>query len=79
MDLARPAAYRTFANAAGGGIDDIAERCLGHIMQGIRGTYDKHEYREEKQRAFEALASLVDRILDPQANVVPLRRRLTRR
>jgi hypothetical protein len=36
-------------------------------------VYDRHEYLEEKRLAFESLASLVDRIVDPQANVVPLR------
>ena len=41
--------------------------------RGIRGTYDKHEYREEKQRAFQALASLLERITDPRAYVTPLR------
>jgi polar amino acid transport system substrate-binding protein len=50
------------------------ERCLGHVMPGIRGTYDRHEYFDEKRRAFEALAGLIDRILDPQSNVTPLRR-----
>jgi integrase len=52
---------------------DHAERCLGHVMSGIRGIYDKHKYREEKRRAFEALASLLERITDPRANVTPLR------
>ena len=52
---------------------DHAERCLGHVMPGIRGTYDRHEYANEKRRAFEALASLLERILDPKANVTPLR------
>src|SRR5262249_11945993 len=52
---------------------DHAERCLGHVMGGIRGTYDRHEYADEKRRAFEALASLLGRILDPKANVTPLR------
>jgi integrase len=52
---------------------DHAERCLGHVMPGVRGTYDRHEYYEEKRRAFEALASLVARIVDPQPNVVPLK------
>jgi integrase len=52
---------------------DHAERCLGHVMSGIRGTYDKHEYREEKRRAFEALASLLERIIDPRTNVTSLR------
>jgi integrase len=52
---------------------DHAERCLGHVIGGVRGTYDRHEYYEEKRRAFEALASLVARIVDPQERVVSLR------
>jgi integrase len=52
---------------------DHAERCLGHVMPGIRGTYDRHEFKDEKQRAFETLASLIERILDPKANVVGIR------
>jgi integrase len=51
---------------------DHAERCLGHVIGGVRGVYDRHEFHDEKRRAFEALASLVERILNPQANVVPL-------
>ena len=31
---------------------DHAERCLGHVLPGIRGTYDRHEYLNEKRRAF---------------------------
>ena len=52
---------------------DHAERCLGHVIGGVRGVYDRHEYLEEKRRAFEALASQVERIVDPQPNIVPLR------
>jgi integrase len=52
---------------------DIAERCLGHVLPGVRGVYDRHEYREEKRLAFEALASLVTRIVHPVENVVPMR------
>jgi integrase len=52
---------------------DHAERCLGHVIGGVRGTYDRHEYREEKRLAFEALASLIERIVDPQPNVVAMR------
>jgi integrase len=52
---------------------DVAERCLGHVISGVRGTYDRHAYFEEKRRAFEALAALVDRIVTPPAeNVVSL-------
>jgi integrase len=42
---------------------DIAERCLGHVINGVRGTYDRHEYLDEKRRAFEALATVVDTII----------------
>ena len=52
---------------------DHAERCLGHVIGGVRGTYDRHLYLAEKRHAFAALAALVERIVDPTAdNVVPL-------
>ncbi|WP_316205260.1 site-specific integrase [Bradyrhizobium sp. SZCCHNS3004] len=51
---------------------DTAERCLGHIIGGVRGVYDRHEYEDEKRHAFEALATMIDRIVNPQPNVVPL-------
>ena len=52
---------------------DIAERCLGHVIPGIRGIYDRHEYRDEKAHAFEALAAQIARIVDPHLNVTTLR------
>jgi integrase len=52
---------------------DHAERCLGHVMTGVRGTYDRHKYIEEMRHAFEALAAQIARIVDPQDNVVALR------
>jgi integrase len=56
------------------GVDsDHAERCLAHVIGGIRATYDRHSYRDEKLRAFEALAAQIDRIVNPQPNVVPMR------
>jgi integrase len=51
---------------------DIAERCLGHVIAGVRGTYDRHSYLSEKKRAFEALAALIERILAPQTDNVVL-------
>jgi integrase len=51
---------------------DHAERCLGHVLPGIRGTYDRHEYLAEKRRAFEALATLIERIVKPADNIVAL-------
>lgn len=50
---------------------DHAERALGHVMGGVRETYDRYEYLDEKRAAFEALAALVARILSP-ANVAEL-------
>jgi site-specific recombinase XerD len=53
---------------------DHAERCLGHIIGGVRGVYDRHEFRAEKKRAFEVLAAEIERIVEPpQGNVVPMR------
>jgi integrase len=57
------------------GIDaNVAERCLGHIIGGIRGVYDRHEYHREKALAYEALAAQIDRIVRPRANVVGIKR-----
>ena len=54
---------------------DHAERCLGHVIGGVRGVYDRHEYHTEKQQAFEALAGLIERIVTgAQAGVVQLKR-----
>jgi integrase len=52
---------------------DVGERCLGHVITGVRGTYDRHKYIEEMRHAFEALATQIERIVDPQENVVALR------
>jgi integrase len=53
---------------------DHAERALGHVIGGVQGVYNKHEYRDEKRAAFEALASQIERILaGSQRNVVPIR------
>jgi hypothetical protein len=53
---------------------DHAERALGHAIAGVRGIYDRHSYQDEKRRAFDAVAAQVERILNPQPNVVPMRR-----
>jgi integrase len=53
---------------------DHAERCLGHVIPGVRGVYDRHEYLREKAQAYEALAGLIDRIVKgTAADVVPMR------
>jgi integrase len=51
---------------------DHAERCLGHVIGGVRGTYDRHAYYAEKQKGFEALETLLARILRPTKNVTDI-------
>ena len=46
---------------------DHAERCLGHVIGGVRGTYDRHEYYTEKRAAYTALSLQIDRIVNPRA------------
>jgi integrase len=69
-DLRRTA--RSLMSRAGIG-PDHAERALGHVIGGVRGVYDRHEFKEEKRNAFEALAMQIERILNPTDNVVTLR------
>jgi hypothetical protein len=42
------------------------------VLFGVRGTYDRYEYQEEKRAAFEKLATLIERILIPVDNVTPI-------
>jgi integrase len=65
---------RTLLSRAGVSAD-IAERCLGHAITGVRGTYDRFQYVDEKRRAFESLAALIERITHPPTDdvVVPIK------
>jgi integrase len=54
---------------------DHAERCLGHVIAGVRGIYDKHQFHPEMARAYEALSGLITGIVYPRDNVTPLRRK----
>jgi len=49
---------------------DVAERCLGHAIPGVRGIYDRHRYIDEMRHAFEALAAQLDRIVHPPGGKV---------
>jgi integrase len=52
---------------------DHAERCLGHVIGGVRGVYDRHAYRDEMLLAYEKLATLIGQIVDPRENVIAIR------
>ena len=55
---------------------DIAERVLGHVMNGVEGIYDRHRYDEEKAHALKALAGLIEKIVNPAGgNVLELGRK----
>ena len=51
---------------------DHAERCLGHVIGGIRGIYDRHAFHHEKAQAYEALAAQIEHIVNPRDNVTAL-------
>jgi integrase len=70
-DLRRTA--RTLMARAGVS-EDLAERCLGHVMGGVRGVYNRYDFIREKRMAFDKLATLVGRIVEPPAgdNVVAM-------
>jgi integrase len=69
-DLRRTA--RTLLSRAGVA-PDIAEMYLGHVLPIIRRTYDRHAYENELRHAAKQLAAQIERIVDPQPNVVAMR------
>jgi integrase len=54
---------------------DHAERVLGHVIGGVRETYDRYEYLDEKRDALVQLARLVDFIVHRRIISVTLVRR----
>jgi integrase len=56
-----------------------AERIMGHAITGVRGTYDRHSYRDEKADALRRLATLIASIVHPRDNVTPMTKRATKR
>jgi integrase len=56
-------------------IEEVArESVLAHARPGIKGTYDLHDYREEKREALQMWAARVRTIVEPTpSNVITLR------
>lgn len=55
---------------------EIAERILNHSQGDLEETYNRHSFLPEKRHAMNALASELDRIVNPHAvKVIPLRRK----
>jgi integrase len=42
---------------------EVAERVLGHVIPGVEGVYNRHEYFDEKADALARLAALVEEIV----------------
>lgn len=62
--------------ARAGVADAHAEQCMGHRLRGaVAQIYNKHQYQTEMAQAYEALAAQIDRIVNPVANVTPLKGR----
>jgi len=52
---------------------DTSERVLGHVIEGVEGVYDRHDYHEEKAEALTKLEAIVSAILWPSTgNVIQL-------
>jgi integrase len=49
-----------------------AERTLGHKLQDIEKVYDRYDYFKEKSDALAKLATLIEHIVHPVGNVLPL-------
>jgi integrase len=47
-----------------------AEQCLGHVITGVQGIYDRHKYLDEMRRAYEALAHQIEVITNPPTDNV---------
>ncbi len=52
---------------------EVAERCLGHKLRGVEGTYDRHDYFKERRTALESWTTLLLAIERGECKVAPLR------
>jgi integrase len=50
--------------------ENVAERCLAHVIPGVKGIYDRHRYQKEMLDAYEKLAVLITHIAHPDEKVV---------
>lgn len=60
--------------AALGVRSEVAERCLGHKLRGVEGTYNTHDYYAERRDVLATWAGLLCEFERGSKTVVPLRR-----
>jgi integrase len=52
---------------------EVAERCLGHKLRGIEGTYNRHDYFDERRAALEQWTKVITQAELGERKVVPMR------
>lgn len=54
---------------------EVAERCLGHKQRGVEGTYDRHDYFDERREALERWTKLLLEAERGERSLAPSRRK----
>ncbi len=54
---------------------EVAERCLGHNLRGVEGTYDRHDYFRERRVALEQWTLLLQEAERGESKVTAIGRR----
>lgn len=57
---------------------EVAERCLGHKLKGVEGTYDRHDYFDERRKALEQWTALLLKAERGEQQTTPSRRKAAR-
>ncbi len=58
---------------------EVAERCLGHKLHGVEGTYDRHDYFEERRLALGQWTALLQDAERGVRKVIPIRQAVRQR
>jgi integrase len=57
---------------------EVAERCLGHKIRGVEGTYDTHDYYDERCSALEQWAAVLCDAERGEGKVTPIRGKIAK-
>jgi hypothetical protein len=52
----------------------VAERCLGHQLKGVEGTYDRHDYFKERRLALSKWTQVIVEAEHGKSTVTSIRR-----
>jgi integrase len=51
-------------------VERHAEQCLGHVITGVQGVYNRYDYLAEMRSAYEKLAAMIETIVNPPTDNV---------